>query len=218
MTWNPDEYRISRRKMVEAQLAGRGIKDGRLLDAMGRLPRHLFVDEALAAQSYSDAALPIGFGQTISQPYMVALMVESLRLSPGDKVLEVGFGSGYQTAILASLAREVYGVERLGPLFQRGRDNLARLGFQNIHLKLADGTLGWPEAAPFNAIAVAAGGPQVPGPLTAQLAEGGRLIVPVGPTEKAQELTLVTKGPRGGITSTPLGACRFVALIGQHGW
>lgn len=218
MTWNPDEYRISRRKMVEAQLVGRGIKDGRLLDAMGRLPRHLFVDEALAAQSYSDAALPIGFGQTISQPYMVALMVESLRLSPGDKVLEVGFGSGYQTAILASLAREVYGVERLGPLFQRGRDNLARLGFQNIHLKLADGTLGWPEAAPFNAIAVAAGGPQVPGPLTAQLAEGGRLIVPVGPTEKAQELTLVTKGPRGAITSTPLGACRFVALIGQHGW
>ncbi|UQZ89956.1 protein-L-isoaspartate O-methyltransferase [Deltaproteobacteria bacterium Smac51] len=216
--WNPDDYRIARRKMVELQLKKRGIRDARVLETMFRVPRHLFVDEAMAAQSYSDSPLPIGHGQTISQPYIVALMVEALNLKPSDKVLEIGSGSGYQTAILAALAGEVFGVERLEAIYQRGRENLQRLGSANIHLKLDDGTLGWPENSPYDAIVVAAGGPKVPQPLVDQLAPGGRLIVPVGPTEKSQQLTLVTKDPQGVISRTPLADCRFVALVGHHGW
>jgi len=216
--WNPDDYRIARRKMVDQQLKNRGVTDSRVLEAMAAIPRHFFVDEAQAAQAYLDSPLPIGYGQTISQPFIVALMIEALNLSPTDRVLEIGSGSGYQTAILASLASEVLAVERIEALFHKGRENLARLGQPNIHLKLDDGTLGWPELAPYEAIIVAAGGPRIPQPLVDQLAHGGRLVVPVGPTEKSQKLTLVTKDADGGLSRTALGDCRFVALVGHHGW
>lgn len=216
--WNAEDYRIARRKMVDQQLKQRGIRDALLLETMTRLPRHFFVDEAQAAQAYLDTPLPIGYGQTISQPFIVALMVEALRLQAGDRVLEIGSGSGYQTAILASLAGEVFAVERIEALFHKGRENLARLDFSNIHLKLDDGTLGWPEMAPYNAIIVAAGGPRIPQPLIDQLAPGGRLIVPVGPTENSQKLTLVSKDQEGAVSRETLGDCRFVALVGRHGW
>ena len=215
--WNPDDYRIARRKMVEL-LKTRGIQDTRVMEAMLRVPRHLFVDEALAAQSYGDAPLPLGHGQTISQPYIVALMLEALELAPGDRVLEIGSGSAYQTALASDLAAEVFAVERLEPLYQKGCENLSRLGFQGVRLKLDDGTLGWPEHAPYDAIIVAAGGPKVPEPLVEQLAKGGRLIVPVGPTEQSQTLVLLTKDPSGAIRQRPLADCRFVALVGRHGW
>lgn len=216
--WNPDDYSIARRKMVETQLAGRDIKDRRVLDVFNKVPRHFFVDEAQAAQAYLDTPLPIGYGQTISQPYTVALMVEALNLSPADLVLEIGSGSGYQTAILASLAKEVMAVERIEALYHKGEENLRRLAFNNISLKLDDGTLGWPEAAPFNAIIVAAGGPRIPQPLVDQLAPGGRLIMPVGPNDKAQKLVLVKKEADGSISRSALADCRFVALVGRHGW
>jgi protein-L-isoaspartate(D-aspartate) O-methyltransferase len=216
--WNQDDYAIARRHMVEQQLKARGLADERVLEAMSRVPRHFFVDEAQAAQAYRDTALPIGYGQTISQPYIVGLMVEALGLSPGDRVLEIGSGSGYQTAVLAELAAEVLAVERLKPLFLKGRANLARLGLTNIRLKLDDGTLGWPELAPYQAVVVAAGGPRAPQPLVDQLAPGGRLIVPVGPTEKSQKLTLITKDQEGRLSRSTLGDCRFVALVGRHAW
>jgi len=215
--WNPEEYRIARRKMVDQQLIRRGIRDQAVLEALRQTPRHLFVDEAQAAQAYGDSPLPIGYGQTISQPYIVALMLEALEISPEDRVLEVGSGSGYQTALLAFLAAEVYAVERLEPIFLKGRENLARLDFDNVHLKLDDGTLGWPEMAPFEAIVVAAGGPRLPQPLIEQLAPGGRLIVPVGP-DKSQKLTLVKKDRAGDFSRSAVGDCRFVALVGRHGW
>lgn len=216
-SWNPDDYRIARRKMVEL-LQKRGIQDTRVMDSMLRVPRHLFVDSALAAQSYGDSPLPLGHGQTISQPFIVALMLEALELKPTDKVLEIGSGSAYQTALAADLAGEVFAIERLEPLYQKGRDNLARLGLRHIRLKLDDGTLGWPEHAPFDAIIVAAGGPKVPEPLVSQLAGGGRLIVPVGPTEQSQKLFLVSKDLLGNVSQRPLADCRFVALVGRHGW
>ena len=216
--WNPDEYRIARRKMVEKQLVGRGIKDQRLLEVFSKTPRHFFVDEAQAAQAYLDTPLPIGYGQTISQPYIVALMIEALDLTSSDKILEIGSGSGYQTAILAALVAEVLAVERIEALFNKGRENLSRLNLKNIRLKLDDGTLGWPEEAPFNAVIVAAGGPRVPQPLVDQLAPGGRMVVTVGPTNKVQKLTLVKKEADGSISRSALGDCRFVALVGHHGW
>jgi len=216
--WNPDDYHIARRNMVERQIKGRGLAVPRLLETMQRVPRHFFVDEAQAAQAYSDTPLPIGYGQTISQPFIVALMLEALDLGPTDRVLEIGFGSGYQTALLASLAGEVFAIERLEPLFRKGRDNLARLGQTNIHLKLDDGTLGWPELAPFEAIIVSAGGPRVPRPLLDQLGPTGRLVIPVGPTAALQKLTLVTKAGADRADRRTLGDCRFVALVGRHGW
>ncbi|MDR1043755.1 MAG: protein-L-isoaspartate(D-aspartate) O-methyltransferase [Candidatus Adiutrix sp.] len=216
--WNSEAYRIARRKMVEQQLKARGISDSKVLESMALVPRHLFVDEAQAAQAYLDSPLPIGYGQTISQPYIVALMLEALSLKPEDRVLEIGFGSGYQTAILAALAAEVLAVERLEPLFFKGREKLARLGLDNVHLKLDDGTLGWTELAPFEAIIVAAGGPRLPQPLVDQLAPGGRLVVPVGPSEKSQKLILLVKEKDGRLSRSILGDCRFVALVGRHGW
>jgi len=217
--WNPDDYHIARRKMLEQQIKARGLTSPRLLSVLNNVPRHFFVDEAQAAQSYADTPLPIGYGQTISQPFIVALMLDALDLTPADRVLEIGFGSGYQTALLASLAGEVFAVERLEPLFRKGRDNLARLGPANIHLKLGDGTDGWPELAPYEAIIVAAGGPRVPRPLLDQLSPGGRLVIPIGPTPAQQKLTLITKaGNTRAADRRTLGDCRFVALVGRHGW
>ncbi len=216
--WNPADYHIARKKMVETQLVGRGIKDEKVIAAMLSVPRHFFVDEALALQAYSDSPLPIGDGQTISQPYIVAYMAEALKLKTGDRVLEIGSGSGYQTAILATLAAEIYAVERLASIYEKGRQNLARLNFKNIHLKLADGTIGWPEHGPFAAIVVAAGGPKIPKPLIEQLAPDGRLIIPVGTTPHNQKLTLLVKDQDGTITQQQLTDCRFVPLLGQHGF
>ncbi len=217
--WNKGEYRIARKKMVEMQIKKRGIKDPRVLTAMAETPRHFFVDEAQAAQAYLDTPLPIGYGQTISQPFIVALMLEALNLAPTDRVLEVGFGSGYQTALLASLAAEVWAVERIEGIFNKGRANLARLGQTNVQLKLADGTLGWPQEIAYDAIIVAAGGPRLPQPLIDQLALGGRLIVPVGPSDDYQKLTLVTKEADGSLLRETVGEyCRFVNLVGRHAW
>ncbi|HFC98501.1 MAG TPA: protein-L-isoaspartate(D-aspartate) O-methyltransferase [Thermosulfurimonas dismutans] len=211
-----DIYRRARERMVAQQIAARGITDQRVLEAMRKVPRHLFVEEALRDQAYADYPLPIGEGQTISQPYIVALMTEALELKGEEKVLEVGTGSGYQTAILAELARWVYSIERHSRLLERARRVLEALGYRNIFLRVGDGTKGWPEAAPFEAIIVTAAGPKVPEPLLEQLAEGGRLVMPVG-DEYSQYLVKVVK--RGGTFHRQvLEPVRFVKLVGEYGF
>ena len=211
-----DHYKIARERMVQNQLVARGIKDPRVVDAMRRVPRHLFVDEALIDQAYQDHPLPIGYGQTISQPYIVALMSESLLLTGRDKVLEIGTGSGYQAAILGELAEKVYSVERISQLLLRARKLLDGLGYTNVFLKLDDGTWGWEEFAPYNAIIVTAASPQVPEPLLKQLADPGILVIPVG-DEFSQDLIRVRK-KRGEYMKENLGGVRFVKLVGDHGW
>jgi protein-L-isoaspartate(D-aspartate) O-methyltransferase len=203
--------------MVAEQLVARGITDARVLAVMGELPRHLFVEEAMASQAYLDKPLPIGEGQTISQPYIVALMSEILDVAPGAKVLEIGTGSGYQAAVLAKLGADVHTVERIPRLCASARERLLGMGLFNIHVKLDDGTLGWPSAAPFDRIIVTAGGPEVPQPLVDQLAEGGRLVLPVGETRRLQRLVLVEKTP-GGLRTTEICPVCFVDLVGKHGW
>jgi protein-L-isoaspartate(D-aspartate) O-methyltransferase len=203
--------------MVAEQLVARGITDARVLAVMGELPRHLFVEEAMASQAYLDKPLPIGEGQTISQPYIVALMSETLDVAPGAKVLEIGTGSGYQAAVLAKLGADVHTVERIPRLCASARERLLGMGLFNIHVKLDDGTLGWPSAAPFDRIIVTAGGPEVPQPLVDQLAEGGRLVLPVGETRRLQRLVLVEKTP-GGLRTTEICPVCFVDLVGKHGW
>jgi protein-L-isoaspartate(D-aspartate) O-methyltransferase len=198
--------------MVEEQLLARDITDPEVLAAMRRVPRHLFVDEALADRAYWDGPLPIGHGQTISQPYIVALMTQSLALKSGDRVLEVGSGCGYQTAVLSLLAREVYAVERVPALFEKGRMNLKGLGAENARLKLGDGSLGWPEFAPFDAILVAAYTGTVPELLRQQLSPGGRLIIPLGDAS-SQLLVLYAKDAAGAVSRRVIAACRFVPLI-----
>ncbi len=212
----PDPFALARRRMVEEQIARRGVRDPRLLAAMTDIPRHLFVDEALWAQAYEDHPLTIGRGQTISQPYMVALMTEALGLTGREKVLEIGTGSGYQTAILARLADWVYSVERLPELSRRAQTILEKLGIFNLNLKVGDGTQGWPEHAPYDAIIVTAGAPQVPQPLTEQLAEGGRLVIPVGDRHLQSLLRITRRGDQ--LLREDLGGCRFVDLVGEHGW
>jgi protein-L-isoaspartate(D-aspartate) O-methyltransferase len=209
-------FQKARDRMVETQLVTRGIHDPRVLDAMRKIPRHLFVDEALAAQAYADHPLPIGEKQTISQPYIVALMTEALGLNGHEKVLELGTGSGYQTAVLAELADRVFTIERIPSLLHRAREVLNSLGYRNVVYKVGDGTLGWPEEAPFDAILVSAGAPRVPQPLVDQLSMGGRLVLPVG-DRLSQELILVERVPEG-IRKTTLGGCRFVDLVGKWGW
>jgi len=211
-----DEFALRRRQMVERQLVPRGIADPRVLEAMGSLPRHLFVEEALSAQAYSDNALPIGARQTISQPYIVARMTELLKVGPEDRVLEIGTGSGYQTALLAMLAGSVHTVERLRPLTQRARATLRELKLDNVFFRVGDGTAGWPEEAPFDRIVVTAGSPGVPAPLLAQLDGGGRMVIPVG-DERQQVIHVLIKGPAG-IRTERYDACLFVKLIGQEGW
>lgn len=206
----------ARQQMVERQLAGRGIRDLRVLEAMRRVPRHCFVPPSLRAEAYADHPLPIGEGQTISQPYIVARMTELLALAGPERVLEIGTGSGYQAAILAELAREVYTVEVLPALAARARRVLEALGDTTVRVRTGDGTLGWPEAAPFDRVLVAAGGPGVPPPLFDQLAEGGRLVIPTG-SLSAQVLQVVDKRD-GQMRVRPDCECVFVKLVGQHAW
>ncbi|MGC8719325.1 MAG: protein-L-isoaspartate(D-aspartate) O-methyltransferase [Thermodesulforhabdaceae bacterium] len=211
-----DEFAIARKKMVDLQIANRGIKDPRVLEAMLRVPRHLFVPEHLKSQAYEDHPLPIEEKQTISQPYIVALMTEALRLRGTEKVLEIGTGSGYQTAILAELAKEVYTIERLPLLAEKAKKRLDALGYRNIFYRVGDGSLGWPEEAPFDGILVSAAAPSIPQPLIDQLAMGGRLIIPVG-DRLTQDLVLVERVPEG-IRKSFLGGVRFVDLVGKWGW
>ncbi len=210
------DFPKARAKMVEEQILDRGIKDPRVLAAMKKVPRHLFVEEALQNQAYNDRPLPIGEKQTISQPYMVALMTEALELKGNERVLEIGTGSGYQTAILAELAQEVYSIERIRSLAIRARKLLYDLGYFNVEIKIFDGTLGWPEKSPFDAILVTAGSPDIPRPLYDQLSLGGKLVIPVGNTE-IQDLIRVRKAAEG-MKKESLGGCRFVKLIGRYGW
>lgn len=202
--------------MVSQQIEPRGIKDPRVLEAMRNVPRHLFVDEALWDQAYGDFPLPIGSNQTISQPYIVALMTQQLGLKGGEKVLEVGTGSGYQAAILAELARVVYSVERIPSLLPGARKILETLKYTNIMLKLDDGTWGWQSEAPFDAIIVTAGSPSVPQPLIDQLNDPGVLVIPVG-DEYSQVLIKITKS-NGKINQKDMEGVRFVKLVGDHGW
>lgn len=211
-----NDYERARLRMVDEQMVTRGIKDPRVLSAMGRVPRHLFVEEALRERAYGDHALPIGERQTISQPYMVALMSESLALNGSERVLEIGTGSGYQTAVLAELAARVYSIERIADLAAKARRLIASLGYRNVAIKVFDGTYGWKEQAPFDAILVTAGSPDVPTPLTEQLKEGGRMIIPVG-DRTTQILKKVTK-TSAGIEVVSMTGCVFVPLIGGHGW
>ena len=210
------QFEAHRRRMVEEQLRARGLTDPRLLAAFLRVPRHHFVPESLQHEAYADHPLPIGAGQTISQPYIVGLMTSHLRLQGHERVLEVGAGSGYQTAILAVLALEVYAVERLPELLTPAEERLRRLGSLNIHLTTGNGSLGWPEHAPYDAILVSAAAPSVPEPLLEQLAIGGRMVLPVGPPE-AQMLIQVEKRPSG-MQRRELANCVFVPLHGVYGW
>ena len=209
-------FKKARERMVETQIAARGVHDERVLDAMRKVPRHLFVDEALRDQAYSDHPLPIAEKQTISQPYIVALMTESLELAGTEKVLEIGTGSGYQSAILAELADRVFSVERYPDLGYRANAILRKLGYKNVIVRVGDGSLGWVDDAPFDGVIVTAGTPKIPQPLIDQLAMGGRLVVPVG-DRFAQDLILVRRAPEG-IKKTNLGGVRFVDLVGKWGW
>lgn len=201
---------------MSTQIEARGIHDYRVLEAMRKVPRHLFVGEALQDQAYGDFPLPIGEGQTISQPYIVAEMTQALELTKDHRVLEIGTGSGYQTAILAELAYRVYTIERVRGLFIGARKILDQLGYYNVIAKCSDGTLGWPDESPFNAIIVTAGAPEVPEKLIQQLSIGGRMVIPVG-DRFSQTLLRISRG-EDGIQDTSLGGCRFVKLIGEHGW
>lgn len=212
----PDYFETIRQRMVQEQLIPRGIHDPRVLAVMGEIPRHFFVDDAMQAHAYGDYPLPIVDGQTISQPFIVAFMTQALQLTGTEKVLEIGTGSGYQAVILSRLCARVFTVERLNSLVAGSRRLFDRLRCYNIQSKLDDGTLGWPEYAPYDAIMVTAGGPEIPEPLVAQLADPGRLVIPVGEQDQ-QELRLVTKKD-GLIQEEVLEWVRFVNLIGEHGW
>jgi protein-L-isoaspartate(D-aspartate) O-methyltransferase len=212
-----DGYEIPRQRMVDKLRGHYKIEDERVLGVMNKLPRHLFVPEALKAQAYKDNALPIAGGQTISQPFIVARMTELLGLSGEEKVLEIGAGSGYQTAVLASLARKIFAIERLPNLANEAEAKLKNMGFRNFSIKTADGTEGWATYAPFDAILVAAGGPVIPDPLVDQLKMGGRMVIPIGDDTKTQELVRVTR-KEGGYQRENFGPCAFVPLIGAHGW
>ncbi|MDO9515994.1 MAG: protein-L-isoaspartate(D-aspartate) O-methyltransferase [Syntrophales bacterium] len=214
-----NRYNRQRTRMIDTQLLGRGISDERVSKAMAAVPRHLFVDEGLQDQAYSDSPLPIGSRQTISQPYIVALMTEALELRGTEKVLEIGTGCGYQTAILAELAERVLSIERIASLAFRAQRTLDSLGYYNILIRVGDGTYGWTEEAPFDAIITTAGAPKIPETLTGQLAVGGKLIIPVG-DRSSQTLVKVTRLSEepDDLKTEDLCGCRFVALIGEYGW
>ncbi len=206
-----------RASMVQQQLIGRGIRDARLLEAFRLVPREAFVDPGVADLAYDDSPLPIDEGQTISQPYVVALMIEALGVLPRDRVLEVGAGSGYAAAILSRLAERVHAIERQRALAEAARERLHRLGYDNVEIRTGDGTLGLPDAGPFDAILVSAGGPAIPKALVDQLAPGGRLVIPVG-RPLQQRLLRVTKPSGGRVQREDLGPVSFVPLVGHAGW
>ena len=210
------KYRRQREEMVRQQIAARGITDAKVLAAFRKVPRHLFVSEALRDQAYGDYPLPIGEQQTISQPYIVAEMTQALELTENDRVLEIGTGSGYQAAILAEMVYRVYTIERIRSLYVQARKLLDKLHYHSIVMRCSDGTAGWQDESPFDAIMVTAGAPDVPQKLLDQLVEGGRLVVPIG-NQHSQDLIKYTKDKRG-VHKTNLGGCRFVKLIGAHGW
>jgi protein-L-isoaspartate(D-aspartate) O-methyltransferase len=209
-------YKRQREAMVQSQIEARGVTDPNVLAAIRKVPRHLFVSEALMDQAYGDFPLPIGEQQTISQPYIVAEMTQALELTKHDRVLEIGTGSGYQAAILAEIVYRVYTIERIHTLLANARRLFDKLHYHNIVSKYSDGTCGWPEESPFDAIIVTAGAPEVPPPLVEQLANGGRMVIPVG-NQYSQELVKIYKDKRK-IHQINLGGCRFVKLLGEHGW
>ena len=214
-----DRYQKQRLRMVNSQIRSRGIKDQRVLKAIESVPRHLFVDEGLMDQAYNDTPLPIGERQTISQPYIVALMTEAMELKGREKVLEIGTGSGYQSAILAELVDQVFSIERLAALAAQARKVLDLLNYYNVAIRVGDGTYGWKEASPFDAIIVTAGAPSIPKILTEQLVIGGRLVLPVGGRTSQDLIKLVRLSEDvGDIKMEDLGGCRFVDLVGEHGW
>lgn len=210
------DFREARERMVREQLEGRGLRDAAVLAAFRLVPRHEFVPESARASAYDDCALPLDLGQTISQPYMVAIMTAAGRIQPGSKVLEIGTGSGYQAAILATLGAEVYSIERLEELAEKARERLRRLGFSGVQLRVGDGTVGWPEAAPFDAILVTAGAPALPQPLVDQLAVGGRLVIPV--EAAGSQVLEIVEHTETGLRSRRGERCAFVPLIGRYGW
>ena len=210
------DFKKERLAMVEAQLRRRGISDPRVLEAIAKIPRNAFVSPDYQAVAYEDRPLPIGEGQTISQPYMVAVMTQSLGLQGEERVLEIGTGSGYQTALLAELAKAIFTIERIRALIQRAKENLDELGYKNIFFFCGDGTKGWPEKAPFDGIIVTAGAPEIPQTLTSQLADGGRLVIPVGP-RYTQTLYVVTRKGNQFMEEEVTG-CVFVPLVGAYGW
>ncbi|MBI2962492.1 MAG: protein-L-isoaspartate(D-aspartate) O-methyltransferase [Deltaproteobacteria bacterium] len=209
-------YEGARQKMLESQIRARNVRDPRVLEAIRRVPRHLFVEEALRDRAYLDKALPIGEKQTISQPYMVAAMSEALKLRGRERVLEIGTGSGYQTAVLAELAESVFSIERIAAFVPVARRRLESLGYYNVLIKVGDGTIGWSEHAPYDAILVTAAAPHVPRPLLEQLQVGGLLVAPIG-GEETQSLLRIRRD-EDGFHEEDLGECRFVKLIGRHGW
>ena len=213
---DPD-FELMRKIMVEEQLIPRGISDKRVLEAFRKVPRHEFVPKELWQSAYNDYPLPIGESQTISQPYMVALMTESLKIKGGEKILEVGTGSGYQAAILAELGAEIYSVERFQHLADRAKSALDSAGYKNVKIKVGDGTLGWEEGAPYDGIVVTAGAPGIPESLIAQLKDAGRLVIPVGSGGFGQMLTIVEKIGNA-IRTSEICGCMFVPLIGKEGW
>jgi protein-L-isoaspartate(D-aspartate) O-methyltransferase len=210
------DFAAARNEMVARQIRSRGIISARVLDAMAAVPRHEFVPAAAQASAYCDEALPIGGGQTISQPFIVAAMSNALQLTGGERVLEIGGGCGYQAAVLSLLVREVVVVELRPSLAGESRERLARLGYGNVRVEEGDGSLGWPTGAPYDAILVSAAAPAIPAPLVEQLAEGGRLVIPVGDAERQSMLRIVKRA--GGLERESLLTCRFVPLLGRHGW
>lgn len=213
----PNQYEKARERLVREQLIPRNITDAKVLDAMQKVPRHLFVEDALQAQAYGDHPLPIGEGQTISQPYIVALMTQALKLTGKEKVLEIGTGSGYQTAILAQLCDQVCTVERIKSLHIQARNIFDRLRLFNILSKIDDGTCGWQEHSPYDAIIITAAGPKIPEPLLEQLADPGIMVMPVGQDRWSQELVCIIKR-NNTVSQTVIEQVRFVSLIGKHGW
>lgn len=212
------DYSAMRERMVKRQIAGRGVRSEVVLKAMRKVPRERFIPRGEGPLAYDDSPLPIGDGQTISQPYIVAHMAEALELSGGEKVLEIGTGSGYAAAVLAEIAGDVYTVERIEMLAIRAKEVLDDLGYKNIHLRHGDGSLGWPEQAPFDGIMVSAGAPEIPETLKRQLKIGGRLVIPVGASKAIQDLVRVTRVEEAEFETDDLSLVRFVPLIGQEGW
>ena len=212
------DFATEREAMVERQIESRGITDPKILEAFKAVPREQFLSEAYAELAYGDHPLPIEAGQTISQPYIVALMIEAAEIKAGDKVLEVGAGSGYAAAVMSRIAGKVVAIERQGELVQVASERMQRLGYDNVEIVEGDGTRGWPAEAPFDAILAAASGSHVPDSWVEQLADGGRIVMPVGEPNWIQKLVKVTKGPKGKLITEDLGGVRFVPLIGEEGW